>query len=89
VTAQASQFPDHLARSRLLRLVADGRPAFLVANALVKDLPNQPTEPMSDGTNGLSVSKPRDEPAIDDSEDRALGFYRGVVINSAPNTKWA
>ena len=39
--AEASQFADHLARSHLLRLGADGRSAFLVAHALVKDLPDQ------------------------------------------------
>ena len=37
---ETSQFADHLARSHLLRLFADGRPPFLVPDALVKNLPN-------------------------------------------------
>ena len=44
----------------------------------MKNLPNQPTEPVGDGTNGLSVSESRDEPSVDDGEDRALGLDRGV-----------
>jgi len=42
---------------------------------------------MSDGTNRLSVSKSRDESAIDDREDRALGFDRGVrgLVEDAPH----
>ena len=42
--AETSQFADHLACSPLLRLRADGRPAFLVSHALVKNLPNEATE---------------------------------------------
>ena len=33
---------------------------------------------MGDGSDGLSVSKARDEPAIHDGEDGALRFHRGV-----------
>src|SRR5216110_3563305 len=61
---KASQFADHLARSHLLRLFADGRPTFLVPHALVKNLPNEATESVGDRTNGLGVAEARDEPAI-------------------------
>ena len=76
--AESSQFADHLARPHLLRLRADGWAAFFVPNALVQDLPNQTTEPVGDGTDGLRVSEARDEPAIHDGEDRALRLHRGV-----------
>jgi hypothetical protein len=54
--------------------VADGRSAFLVPYALVKNLPNQTTEPVSDGADGLPVPEPRDKPAIDDREMVPLAF---------------
>jgi hypothetical protein len=51
---------------------------FFVRNALVQNLPDQTTEPVDDGPDGLSVSKARDEPAIHDGEDGALRLHRGV-----------
>jgi len=53
--AETSQVADHLARSHLLRLGADRRPAFLVPYALVQDLPDQSTQPVSDGTDRLRI----------------------------------
>ena len=47
-------------------------------NALVQNLPDQTTEPVGDGTDGLRVSKARDEPAVDDRKDRPLRLHRGV-----------
>ena len=76
--AETSQFADHLAGSHLLRLRADGRPAFLIAHALVKDLPDQTTEPVGDGSNGLRVPEAWDDAPIHDREDRALRLYGGV-----------
>jgi hypothetical protein len=35
-------------------------------------------EPVGDGSDRLSVSKTRDEPAIHDGEDRPLRFHGGV-----------
>jgi hypothetical protein len=64
--AERSQFADHLARSYLPRLFADGRPAFLA------------TESVGDRTDSLGVAEARDEPAIHDREDGALRLHRGV-----------
>jgi hypothetical protein len=76
VIAETSQFPDHLARAHFLRLCADRWSAF-VRNALVKNLPDQPTEAVGDGADRFRVSKTRDKPSMDDREDRAFGFdYR-------------
>jgi hypothetical protein len=61
VIAETSQFADHLARPHLLRLFADGWSAFLVPKALVQDLPNETTEPVSDGANRLGVPEAWDE----------------------------
>ena len=45
---------------------------------LVKNLPNQTTEPVGDGANGLGVPEAGNEPAIHDGEDGALGLHGGV-----------
>src|SRR4029453_5878269 len=73
-----SQFADHLSRSHFLRLCADGWPAFLVPNAFEKKLPNETTQPVRAGPNGLRVPEARDEPSIHDGEDGALGLHGGV-----------
>ena len=78
VIAETAQFADHLARPQFLRFFADGWPAFLVPNALVQDLPNETTEPVSDGTDCLRVPEVGHEPAIHDGEDRPFGFHGGV-----------
>jgi hypothetical protein len=69
-----SQFADRPARAYFLRVCADGRPAFLRANGLVKNLPNQTTEPVGDCIHGLAVLETQDEPAIDDGEIVPLAF---------------
>jgi hypothetical protein len=79
VIAEGAQFADHLARTHLLRLFADGRPAFLVAHALMKNLPNQTTEPVSDRADRLGVAEAWDEPAIHDREDGALAFTAALA----------
>src|SRR5262245_12831356 len=42
---------------------------------------------MGDGTDGLRVAEARDKPPIDDREDAALRFHRGVgrLIQHAPH----
>jgi hypothetical protein len=57
VIAESSQFADHLAGPHLPRLRADRWAALLVPNALVQNLPNQTTESVGDGTDGLRVAK--------------------------------
>jgi hypothetical protein len=44
----------------------------------VQDLPDQSTQPVGDGANGLRMAETRDEPPIHDGEDRALGFHSGI-----------
>ena len=73
--AENSQFADHLARPRLLRLFGGGRTAFFVPYSLVKNLIDQATAPMSDRADGLCVSQSGDEAAIHDGEDRTLGLH--------------
>jgi hypothetical protein len=38
------------------------------------DLPDQSTQPVGDGANGLRMAKAWDEPAIHNGEDRPRGF---------------
>jgi hypothetical protein len=78
--AKTSQLSDHLARGHLLRFFAVGWPAFLVPNAFV-DLPDQVMELVGDRADRLCVPEARDEPAIDDREDRA--FVRLVRCRSS------
>jgi hypothetical protein len=87
VIAETAQFADHLARSHLLRFFADGWSAFLIANALVKNLRNQTTQPVGDGANGLRMPEARDESSIHDREDRPLGLDGGIrrLIEDAPH----
>jgi hypothetical protein len=69
------------------RRFVDARTAFFVLGSLVKNLPNQTTEPMRDRTVGLCVSEARDETALYDGEDCALGIHRGVrgLIQDTPH----
>lgn len=76
--AEASEYSDHFARPRILRGLADRRPARLVPNALVENLRNEPTGPMSDRANRLRVSEARDETGDSPPRDIAFGFDRGV-----------
>src|SRR5262249_8842371 len=84
---ETSQFADHLALADLLGFGANGRPSLFVADALVQDLPDQSRQPVGDGTDGLGVPEARDEPSVDEREDRALGCHRCVcgLIRDAPH----
>src|ERR1700730_4288404 len=67
-----------LARPHFLCLGADRWPPFFIADTLVQDLPDQPTQAVGDRADGLSMAKPGGEPAIHDGEDRALGLNRSI-----------
>ena len=64
-----SQFANHL---------ADGRPAFLIADALVEHLPDQTAQAMGDGADRLGMAEARDQPTVHDVEDRPLGLHSGI-----------
>src|SRR4029077_18878377 len=69
---------DHLACAHLRCLDADRWPALLISNALVKDLPDQPTEPVGNSADRLSMAEARAQPAVHDVEDRPLRLHRGI-----------
>jgi hypothetical protein len=80
--AEASEFPDHLGRPPLRPFPRDRRAAFLVHDALVQDLPDQPTETMRDGSDGLGVPQAREQTTIHELEDTAFrlhGRIRGLI----------
>jgi hypothetical protein len=54
---ETPEFADHLARSHLLRFYVDGRPAFLVTNTLVENLPDQSAQAVGDCADRLGVSE--------------------------------
>ena len=61
--------------------------AFLVGNALVQNLPDQPAEPVGDCPDRLAVSEPWDQTAVMGFEDAALGPHGGVsrLIQDVPH----
>ena len=76
--AEAPELPDHSGSALLLRSFGDGWAAFLVADSLVQDQPDQPTLPMGNGSNGLIMSQARDRAAIHNLEDASFGSGCGV-----------
>jgi hypothetical protein len=76
--SETSQFADHLTRSHFLRFFADGRPAFLVPHAVVKNLPNQTTQSVVIAPIAWGVFEPLDESSVRDRQEGLLGFERGV-----------
>jgi dienelactone hydrolase len=75
---EASQFTDHLGGAPLRPMFGDGRTALLVGNALVQNLPNEPTEPIGDGANGLRVAETWNQPTIHELKNAAFGFDGGI-----------
>jgi hypothetical protein len=73
------------ARTFLAASLTAGPAAFLVTHALVKNLPNQTTEPVRDHADRLRMTEARDKPAIDERENDALGLHRGVGVKGATN----
>src|ERR1051325_11823366 len=71
--AEASELPKHLRSAELLRSFGDRWAPFFVTDSLVQDQPDQPTQSMGDGPNGLIVSQARDRAAIHDLEDASFG----------------
>ena len=52
-------------------LFADGRAAFLICDAVVEDLPHEPTEPMRDRADRLGMAEAWDERTSVPSPGRA------------------
>jgi hypothetical protein len=54
----------------------------------MQDLPDQSTQPVSDGTDRLRMAEAGHNPPLHDGEDRALGFYRSIggLIEDAPHS---
>ena len=78
VVPEASQFADHLPRAYFLGLGAHGGTTFLVADLLVKNLPDQTAQSVSDGADRLGMAEARDQPAVHDVEDRPFRLHRGI-----------
>jgi hypothetical protein len=74
VSARSPYVRDHFDRDDAAISEAAKR-AFLVADALVQDLPDQPTEPVGDRADGLAVSEAWDDPTV-----------HGGEIKQFPNT---
>jgi hypothetical protein len=64
--SQTSEFPDHLRRTALHAGFRDLGATLVVRQAVVEDLPDQPTEPVRNGSNGLSMPEADHEPSINE-----------------------
>jgi hypothetical protein len=54
--AETSEFPNHSCRTFFPGLLAHGRSTFLIADALVENLPDQATKPMGNDSDGLVMT---------------------------------
>src|SRR6516165_10634031 len=85
--AEASELADHSGRPVSLRLLAEGWASFLVPDALVQDQPDQAAQPVGDQADRLLVPEPGHVAAIEELEEGAFGFRRGIgrLVEQAPH----
>src|SRR5438105_2550627 len=76
--AETAEFSDHLGGSTLCTRFDDKRAAFFVRDAIVQDLPHEPTQPMRDRPDRLGMAQTDDEPPVQELEDTTLGLHRGM-----------
>src|SRR5262249_6632746 len=76
--AETTEFPDHSNGATSSRVCVHRRTAFLVSYTPVQNDPDQSAQPMGDGPDGLIVSQPRNQSAVDDLENAALHLNRSV-----------
>src|SRR5207248_6691110 len=62
--AETAEFSDHLGGSTLCTRFGDKRAAFFVRDAIVQDLPHEPTQPMRDRPDRLGMAQTDDEPPV-------------------------
>src|ERR1700747_290584 len=72
--SKVSECPDHSRSAGSLGLFGYGGTAFLIANALVQNDPDQLTEAMRNGPDRFVVSETRHKTTIDNLEDAAFVF---------------
>lgn len=87
MVAEASQFPNHSFRALSLGRLADRGATFLVADALVENLPDQATKPMGHDSDRDVVAQARHVTPVEESEDTAFELDRrvGRLIENAPH----
>src|ERR1700740_2998769 len=73
-----SEFAKHLVRSTMCAGFAESRSTFLIYHAIVEDLPHEPAQPMSNGSDCLGMAQSRDKPSVEELEDAPLGLHRGI-----------
>lgn len=85
--SQVAQCADHASGASLLRVFVHRWAALFIVDALMKDLPDQATEPVGDHRNRVVVSQARHVATIEQFKETALGFDRrvGRLIQSAPH----
>ena len=85
--AELTQVANHLCGPPLCSVPSDGRPAFVISNTLVQNHPDQTTQTMSDGSNGLGVPEAYDKSAVSELKDASFGVDGGVraLVKEAPH----
>ena len=85
--AEAAKFPDHPSSAPSSRLCGYRGASLFVTHTLMKNDPDQATEPMGDSSDGLIVSQARDQSTIDNLENGSFrpGCSVGSLIENAPH----
>src|SRR5260370_29011092 len=76
--SETAQFADHSSGALSPRPLVYGRTSFLITHAAVQDDPDQPTQPVGNGPDGLLVSQTRHQPTIHNLEDASFGLDRSI-----------
>jgi hypothetical protein len=84
--SEAPEFLDHLCCPCCSGLLAHSRAAFLIADALMQNLPDQEAQTMGDSPDGLFETEPRQETPKHNLENATLDLDGGVrsLIQKAP-----
>src|SRR5208282_1469784 len=72
--AKLAECPDHSGSADSSGVFRNCRAPFLIANAFIKDYPDQLTDAMRNCADGFVVAEARNETTVDDLEDASFNF---------------
>ena len=72
--AETAQLSDHLSGAAFCGGTADSGTAFLITDGSMENHPDETTQTVFNGSNGLSMTEPRHKSAIDKLKNAAFSF---------------
>src|ERR1700719_4481584 len=86
--AEIAKLADHASGVGSFGLGANGGAVFLVADAVVQDLPHQPAEAVRNGPDSLLIGQAGFEAAKDDLKNTSFDFHCGMgrLVEDAPES---